>query len=270
MSTTNSRMHTLALIATFPALIVVLGLVPAFSPFGFPVPITVQSLGIMLAGAILGPRIGTATVLLFLFFVALGFPFLSGGRGGLGVFAGPSVGYLIGFPIAAFVIGALIFRRGAPYNPVYGFAAIILGGIVVLYAIGIPATAWRAEISLTAALSGSALFLVGDLAKAVIAAIVAGAVHRGYPGLLPQRRSARASVVDASRDQGIGEPIGMPQGTHHERHDERDWTGRRTTGHLGLPHLASQFDDDGDRSDAEGHEQTDAFRIDADPAQRPQ
>lgn len=191
MRTTHDLMRDLALTAAFAGFIAVLGLVPAFSPFGFPVPITVQSLGIMIAGAVLGARRAAAAVLLFLFLVALGYPFLSGGRGGLGVFAGPSVGYLVGFPVAAFVIGALIFRRGAPYNTAYGLLSIILGGIVVLYAIGIPATAWRAEISLAAAISGSALFLVGDLAKAVVAAMVAGAVHRGYPGLLPRRRASK-------------------------------------------------------------------------------
>ncbi|GAA6527154.1 biotin transporter BioY [Intrasporangium sp. DVR] len=200
MNPSPSPVRDLALVATFPGFIAALGLVPAFSPFGFPVPITVQSLGIMLAGAVLGARRGVAAVLLFLFLVALGLPLLSGGRGGLGVFAGPSVGYLIGFPIAALVIGALIFRRGAPYHTGYGLVAIVLGGIVVLYAIGVPATAWRADLSLPAAMSGSALFLVGDLAKAVIATVVAGSVHRAYPGLLPQRRPARepASATAAS------------------------------------------------------------------------
>jgi len=190
MSSTHDRTRDLALTATFAGLIAGLGLVPAVSPFGFPVPITLQSLGIMITGAVLGARRGAAAVLLFLFLVALGLPLLAGGRGGLGVFAGPSVGYLIGFPIATFVIGALIFRRGAPYNTGYGLVAIVLGGIVVLYAIGVPATAWRAGISLPAAMAGSSLFLVGDLAKAVIATLVAGAVHRGYPGLLPHHRSA--------------------------------------------------------------------------------
>lgn len=189
MSSTHGRTRDLALTATFAGLIAGLGLVPAVSPVGFPVPVTLQSLGIMITGAVLGARRGAAAVLLFLFLVALGLPLLSGGRGGLGVFAGPSVGYLVGFPIAAFVIGALIFRRGAPYSTGYGLVAIVLGGIIVLYAIGVPATAWRAGISLPAAMAGSSLFLVGDLAKAVVATLVAGAVHRGYPGLLPHHRS---------------------------------------------------------------------------------
>lgn len=198
MSETGNSTRDLALVATFAGLIAVMGLVPAFAPFGFPVPITVQSLGIMLTGAILGARRGFAAVALFVALVALGLPLLSGGRGGLGVFAGPSVGYIVGFPIAALVIGWLVHRRGAPYNVAWGLVSIVIGGIVVLYAIGVPATAWRADISLFAAASGSAIFLVGDLVKAIIAAVVAGAVHRAQPGLLPTRRQTSANAREAS------------------------------------------------------------------------
>ncbi|WP_345525428.1 biotin transporter BioY [Nocardioides endophyticus] len=70
----------------------------------------------MLAGAILGPRRGALALIVFLTLVALGLPLLAGGRGGLGVFAGPSVGYLIGFPVAAFAVGALTYAAGAPYR----------------------------------------------------------------------------------------------------------------------------------------------------------
>jgi biotin transport system substrate-specific component len=197
MSTSSNRTRNLALTATFAAFIAVLGLVPAFSPFGFPVPITLQSLGIMVVGAVLGPRRAAAAVLFFLLLVALGLPLLAGGRGGLGVFAGPSAGYLLGFPVAAAVIGALVYRRGAPYQLAHGLVAIVIGGIIVLYAIGVPVTAWRAGISLPAAMSGSALFLVGDLAKAVLAAVVAGAVHRADPRLLPRRAPVETSSVPA-------------------------------------------------------------------------
>lgn len=195
MSRPRSSAQDLALIATFAGLIASLGLVPAFSPFGFPVPITIQSLGIMLTGAILGARRGAAAVLLFLVLVAIGLPLLSGGRGGLGVFAGASAGYLVGFPIAAAVIGWLIHRRGAPYSPVWGTFATVIGGIAVLYAIGIPVTAWRADISLWAAITGSALFVVGDLVKATVAASVAGAVFRARPDLLPPRSGRRTRAT---------------------------------------------------------------------------
>lgn len=196
MTDPSSRTRDIALTATFAAFIAVLGLVPAFAPFGFPVPITLQTLGVMLVGAVLGPRRAAAAVSFFVLLVALGLPLLAGGRGGLGVFAGPSAGYVVGFPVAAYVIGALVYRRGAPYSFAYGLMSIIFGGIVVLYAIGVPVTAWRAGIPLTAAMAGSALFLVGDLAKAVLAAVVAGAVHRADPRLLPPRSSRRAATPE--------------------------------------------------------------------------
>ena len=97
----------LAMTATFVGIIAAMGLVPAVQLPVFPVPITLQSMGVMLAGAVLGRWRGAAAVLVFLALVALGLPLLSGGRGGLGVFFGPSVGFLLGFPVAAFVIGWL-------------------------------------------------------------------------------------------------------------------------------------------------------------------
>ena len=174
----------LALIATFAGIIAVLGLLPAFYPFGTAVPITAQSLGVMLAGAVLGGRRGGLSVLLFLALVAVGLPLLSGGRGGLGVFFGPSVGYLLGFLGAAFVVGWITDRGGPTYKLPWGLAANILGGIVVLYAFGIAGTALVADISVEAAIVGALLFVPGDLIKAALAAVVARGVNRAYPGLI--------------------------------------------------------------------------------------
>jgi len=183
----------LALVATFAGLVAALGLIPALYPFGGAVPITAQSLGVMLAGAIIGRWRGACALLLLLALVALGLPLLAGGRGGLGVFAGPSVGYLVGWPVAAWVVGALTERGGAPYRLTWGISANIIGGIVVLYAIGIPGTAWRADISIPAAAVGSGLFIAGDVAKAVLTAFVARGVHAAYPGLI-HARAERAPV----------------------------------------------------------------------------
>ncbi|MFN7599597.1 MAG: biotin transporter BioY, partial [Cereibacter sp.] len=83
--------RSLTHIALFAALIAVLGLVPQIT-LAVGVPITAQSLGIMLCGTVLGARRGALAVVLFLVLVAAGLPLLSGGRGGLGVFAGPSAG----------------------------------------------------------------------------------------------------------------------------------------------------------------------------------
>ena len=116
-------------IALFAALIAVLGLVPKIDLISG-VPITAQSLGIMLCGTVLGARRGALAVLLFLGLVAAGLPLLSGGRGGLGVFAGPSVGYLVGFPIAAFVAG-LVVERWKVSIGIASFAGAVLGGMTI-------------------------------------------------------------------------------------------------------------------------------------------
>src|ERR1035438_6759714 len=97
----------LALVASFAALIAVLGLPGGIPVFGNAVPVTLQTLGVMLAGSILGWKRGALSVLVLLVLVAAGLPLLSGGRGGLGVFAGPSVGYLIGWVLGGAGVGGV-------------------------------------------------------------------------------------------------------------------------------------------------------------------
>lgn len=189
--------RALAQIAIFTGVIAALGLVPAFQPPGMTVPITLQSMGVMLAGAILGARKGFASVLLFLALVAIGLPLLAGGRGGLAVFTTPSVGFLLAFPFAAFVVGWLTERKGAPYSLLWGVTSNILGGIVFVYIFGILGVMLVADLSLSAALVAMAVFIPGDVIKAIIAALVAKPVHAAYPGLLPERVQAR-ELADAN------------------------------------------------------------------------
>ena len=179
----------LALVAMFTGVVAALGLVPAFTPPGFAVPITAQSLGVMLAGSILGARRGALSLVLLLVLVAVGLPLLAGGRGGLGVFAGPSVGFLLGWPVAAFVVGWLSERAGPTYKLHWGIVANLVGGIVVLYVLGIAGMALVLDISPAAATVASWIYLPGDAVKVVIAAVVARGVHAAYPGLLTGRRT---------------------------------------------------------------------------------
>lgn len=182
--------------ATFTGVVAALGLVPAFVPPGFAVPITAQSLGVMLAGAILGARRGFLAVLLLLVLVAVGLPLLAGGRGGLGVFATPSVGFLIGWPIAAFVIGWLSERGGSTYRLAWGVVANLFGGIVVLYAAGIVGIAAVTGVSVQAATVTTWVFLPGDVVKAILAALVARGVHAAYPGLLSRATTSDRTSAD--------------------------------------------------------------------------
>ncbi len=194
LSTQRSTGRELAQIATFAGIIAVLGLIPAIAPFGNAVPITAQSLGIMLAGAVLGARRGALAVLVLLALVALGLPLLAGGRGGLGVFAGPSVGYLIGWPIAAWAIGAMTNAMGAPYRIAPAIGINVLGGVLLLNLLGVVGMVLRADLTPGAALVAAAPFMPGDLAKAVICAFVAKGVHAAYPGLIRTRRAERADA----------------------------------------------------------------------------
>jgi biotin transport system substrate-specific component len=180
--------QNLVRIALFAALIAALGLLPRIDlPIAAGVPITAQTLGVMLAGVVLGPRLGALAVLLFLFVVALGAPLLAGGRGGLGVFFGPAAGYLVGWIAGAGVCGLLM--HALRHLPLFAatLIAAIGGGILVVYAFGVPWLAWKANLSLTQALLGGMVFVPGDLIKAVVCAAIAVAVHRGAPSQLASR-----------------------------------------------------------------------------------
>lgn len=193
----------LALIASFAALIAALGLVPAFSPFGLSVPITAQTLGVMLAGSVLGARRGSLAVVTFLVLVAAGLPLLSGGRGGLGVFAGPSAGFLLGFVPGAYVTGLLSERRPPRYDLPWLVLANAVGGIAVVYLVGGPVMAAVADLSLDKTLTTLATFLPGDVAKVVVASVVASAVLRAYPKVLP----LRGSGIDDTLREDAASPV---------------------------------------------------------------
>ncbi|MDE4134393.1 biotin transporter BioY [Phaeobacter sp. QD34_3] len=178
--------RSVAYIALFAALTAALGLVPQIT-LAFGVPVTAQSLGIMLCGTVLGARRGFLAVLLFLLLVALGLPLLSGGRGGLGVFASPTAGFLFGFPVAAFVTGLIMERmRSLPLLPI-AILASLLGGILVLYLFGVSGMAITLDKSFTEAAALILIFIPGDILKAVIAGVLTAGLARARPGSLLSR-----------------------------------------------------------------------------------
>ncbi|WP_424944891.1 biotin transporter BioY [Aliiroseovarius crassostreae] len=172
--------RNVTLIALFAALIAALGLIPAIS-LGFGVPITAQSLGVMLCGTVLGAKRGALAVLLFLLLVAIGLPLLAGGRGGLGVFAGPTVGFIVGFPIGAFVIGLIVEKMRAGNLAVVAGLAAMVGGIVVVYIFGIAGFAMVTGKSIAASTTIMAPFIPGDIIKAVIAGLLTQALYKARP-----------------------------------------------------------------------------------------
>ena len=132
----------------------------------WPVPITLQTLTVLMAGAALGPLRGGSAMLLYLGAGMAGVPWFSDQTSGWGF---PSFGYVIGFVLAAVLVGALA-RRGADRTVVGTLAAMILGNLVI-YAIGVPYLALAIGVDLAEALGLGALpFLVGDGLKILLAA----------------------------------------------------------------------------------------------------
>lgn len=178
--------RSLTLIALFAALIAALGLIPKFT-LAFGVPITAQTLGVMLCGTVLGARRGGLAVLLFLGLVALGLPLLAGGRGGLGVFASPSVGFLIGWPIAAFVAGWFMEQmRNMPVGLAAGVSAS-LGGIVVMYVFGIAGLMAMLDKTMLQSAALVSAFIPGDIIKAILAGFITAGLAKARPASLLSR-----------------------------------------------------------------------------------
>jgi biotin transport system substrate-specific component len=135
----------------------------------YPVPITMQTFGVLLIGMVFGPRLGAATVAAYLFEGAIGLPVYAGHSGGLPVLFGLTGGYLFGFVIAAWLVGMLA-ERGWDRN-VFTTALAMLLGNIVLY---VPGLIWLGGfIGAEGAITGGLLpFILGDLLKIALAAIV--------------------------------------------------------------------------------------------------
>lgn len=169
-------------IALFAAIIGALGVLPKFDlPLAGGVPVTAQTLGVMLAGTVLGARNGALAVVLFLLVVALGVPLLAGGRGGLGVFFGPGAGFILGFIPGAFVAGLVMAQLQRIPVTLAAMAAALVGGILVIYAVGIPVLAWKTDMSFLQATAASMLFLPGDLIKIVLTGFITSTLQSSMP-----------------------------------------------------------------------------------------
>ena len=177
----RSPAATVAAVVVFAAFIAVLGIFPGIPLGATGVPVVLQNIGPLLAGALLGARRGAGAVVLLLALVAIGLPLLSGGRGGLAPFVGPSGGFLLGWVLSALVTGLIVQRAARPRLPVLLLACAC--GILADYAVGIPFLAVYLGDA-QAALIGSLVFVPGDAAKVVAAALVAALVHRALPDRL--------------------------------------------------------------------------------------
>jgi biotin transport system substrate-specific component len=191
--TTNTRGRStatdLALIAAFAALIAACTLIGGIPVGGAGVPITLQTFGVLLAGCVLGPVRGFLAVSLYLLLGAIGLPVYAEHSSGLGVWSGPSVGYLIAFPIAAALGGFLVkyVARENRTRAIYVFCCSLAGSILVIHPLGIIGMKLYFDVSWHEAFTYDTPFWIGDLLKTTLVALVAAEVHRAFPWLLSRR-----------------------------------------------------------------------------------
>ena len=185
-SGSSSPSRDIALVAAFAALISASAYVGAIPVGSAGVPITLQTLTVMLAGCILGPLRGFAAVTLYLALGAVGLPVFAEHSSGIGVFNGPSGGYLIAFPVAAALGGFLVkyVARERRTRALWVFACSLTASILVVHLFGIVGMMRFFDVSFREAATYDMPFWIGDLVKTSLVAMIAAEVHRAFPQLL--------------------------------------------------------------------------------------
>lgn len=164
----GTRARHIALIV-LGALLVYLTARVVFPVPGSPVPVTGQTFGVLLVGGALGLRRGVASVALYVLIGLIGLPFFAEGKSGVQVIAGARGGYIVGFIVAAALVGRLA-ELGWDRRIVGAIGAMALGNVVI-YLLGVPWLMYVTGMELSEGIrNGLTPFLVGDALKLLLAA----------------------------------------------------------------------------------------------------
>lgn len=180
----------LALVSVFAALIAVLTLAPAVPVGALGVPITLQTMGVALTALILGSLRGGSATALYVAVGLAGVPIFAKFSGGLGSLAAPSAGYLLAFPIAALVTGALatlVLRKVVRRRFLWLFLAAMGGSVLVIHPLGILGMSLNAQIPLGKAFLLDMAYWPGDVVKNLLAAAIAVSVFKAFPAFARRR-----------------------------------------------------------------------------------
>ncbi len=158
--------------ALFAALMGAFAYVSFPNPLSPGVPVTLQVLGVFIAGIFLGPLWGAAAMVLYLAAGALGAPVFAGGTAGLGVLLGgvPTFGFLWSYPLAAFLVGAVVHGglelKDPQTTPLTRLVGAMVAATVVIYALGAVGFAFAQNVDLWVAVTAAALpFIPAELVK---------------------------------------------------------------------------------------------------------
>lgn len=155
-------------IALFTAVIVIMAQISIPMPMG--VPMTMQTFAITLAAVVLGAKLSTYSTLIYLLLGAVGVPVLAGFSGGLDKFVGPTGGFLISFPLMAFIIGFGVEHRKA-FKGAYVTALII--GTVANYVVGVVMFCILTKSSVMTGITACVVpFIPTAIIKAILASVL--------------------------------------------------------------------------------------------------
>lgn len=175
----------LALIALFAALTAVLGLSPIIPLPILGITIAIQTLGMLLAGGIIGAKRAGLAMLLVIVLVVIGLPILTGGQSGLGKLVGPTAGFIWSWPLGAVVVGILVETWWNKLSFLKALITAILGSIS-LYPLGHTWLAISMGIPLRTAIWSWVIYLPADIIKSIIAALVIVTAKKAYPLITPR------------------------------------------------------------------------------------
>ncbi|MCI9217707.1 biotin transporter BioY [Lachnospiraceae bacterium 42-17] len=179
MTKSKLSVQEVCLVALCTAVMVIMAQISIPMPMG--VPMTMQTFAVTLAAVVLGAKKGALSAFVYILLGAVGLPVLAGFTGGIQYFAGPTGGFLISFPLMAFVIGLGVDRFREVKG---GFILCLIGGTIVNYVIGVLMFCLLMDSSVMTAVSACVLpFVPTAVIKAVLASVI-GLKIRGRLGVI--------------------------------------------------------------------------------------
>ena len=179
MTKTTDNVRRMVLCAMFTALVAVCSQIAVPMPWG--VPINLALFAVYMAGTMLGPVWGTASQVVFIALAAIGVPVLANFSGGFDKFVGPTGGFLISFPLMAYIIGLGVEHRDAFKG---AFVTAVIVGTVVNYVVGVALFVVVAHSTIAVGISACVLpFIPTAIIKAVLACAIGLNLRKRIPGL---------------------------------------------------------------------------------------
>lgn len=177
---------------------------PLSIPLSGGVPISLATFIVMLAGTVLGPRMGTEATLVYILLGLIGVPVFSSYQAGPSVLAGPTGGYIVGYLFLAFSTGIFYEKLGKPQKAVWKYTFLILGmvlGTIVDYAIGTAWFVYTMKTTWTAALTACVYpFIAFDAAKVAVVAVFGPRLEKAVGKGLNQKKKRKDK--EANHDPG--------------------------------------------------------------------